>query len=47
MGSLKQVLDMSMGEEMHALCQCYKGLYRVVTSLERLAEGIAMVASRA
>jgi hypothetical protein len=34
-------MDISRGEEMNALCQQYEGLYRVVTPLERRAEGIA------
>ena len=41
MGTFKQLMDMTTGEEMNALCQRYEGLYRFATVLERLAEGIA------
>jgi hypothetical protein len=41
MGTFKQVMDMSTGEEMNALCQRYEGFYRFAKLLERLAEGIA------
>jgi hypothetical protein len=41
MGTFKQVMDMSTGEEMNALCQRYDGFYRFAKLLERLAEGIA------
>jgi len=41
MGTFKQLMEMSTGEEMNVLCQQYDGLYRVGKLLERLAEGIA------
>jgi hypothetical protein len=41
MGTFKQLMDLSTGEEMNALCQRYDGFYRFATLLERLAEGIA------
>lgn len=41
MGTFKQLMDMSTGEEMNALCQRYDGFYRFAKLLERLAEGIA------
>jgi len=41
MGTFKQLMDLSTGEEMNALCQQYEGFYRVAKLLERLAEGIA------
>jgi hypothetical protein len=41
LGTFKQVMDLSTGEEMNALCQQYDGFYRLATLLERLAEGIA------
>ena len=41
MGTFKQLMDMSTGEEMNALCQRYDGFYHFAKLLERLAEGIA------
>jgi hypothetical protein len=41
MGIFKQLMDISTGEEMNALCQRYDGFYRLAALLERLAEGIA------
>jgi hypothetical protein len=41
MGTFKQLMDMSTGEEMNGLCQRYDGFYRFAKLLERLAEGIA------
>lgn len=41
MGTFKQLMDMSTGEEMNTLCQRYDGFYRFAKLLERLAEGIA------
>ena len=41
MGTFKQLMDMSTGEEMNALCERYEGFYRFAALLERLAEGIA------
>lgn len=41
MGTFKQWMDMSTGEEMNALCQRYDGFYHFAKLLERLAEGIA------
>ena len=41
MGTFKQLMDLSTGEELNALCERYKGFYRVAAHLERLAEGIA------
>jgi hypothetical protein len=41
MGTFKQVMDLSTGEEMNALCQRYEGFYRFAKLLGRLAEGIA------
>ena len=41
MGTFKQLMDISTGEEMNALCERYEGFYRFATLLERLAEGIA------
>jgi hypothetical protein len=41
MGTFKQVMDLSTGEEMNALCQRYDGFYRFAKLLERLAGGIA------
>ena len=41
MGTFKQVMDLSTGEEMNMLCQRYDGFYRFANLLERLAEGIA------
>ena len=41
MGTFKQVMDLSTGEEMDALCQRYEGFYRFAKLLERLAQGIA------
>ena len=39
--TFKQLMDMSTGEEMDALCDRYDGFYRFATLLERLAEGLA------
>ena len=41
MGTFKQLMDMSTGEEMHALCERYDGFYRFAKLLETLAQGIA------
>ncbi len=41
MGTFKQLMEMSTGEEMNVLCQRYSGFYRFAQLLERLAEGIA------
>ena len=41
MGTFKQLMDTSTGEEMDALCQRYDGFYRFAKLLELLAEGIA------
>lgn len=41
MGTFKQLMDMSTGEEMNALCQRDDGFYRFAKLLEILAEGIA------
>jgi hypothetical protein len=41
MGTFKQVMDLSTGEEMDMLCQRHDGFYRFAKLLERLAEGIA------
>jgi tRNA G37 N-methylase TrmD len=41
MGTFKQVMDLSTGEEMNVLCQRYDGFDRFAKLLERLAEGIA------
>ncbi len=41
LGTFKQVLDLSTGEEMDALCQRYEGFYRFAKLLERLAQGLA------
>jgi hypothetical protein len=41
MGTFKQLMDTSTGEEMDMLCQRYDGFYRFAKLLERLAEGIA------
>jgi hypothetical protein len=41
MGTFKQLMDLSTGEEMNVLCQRYDGFYRFANLLERLAEGIA------
>jgi hypothetical protein len=43
MATFKQVMDTFTREEMSALCQRYKGLYRFATPLKRLAEGIVPV----
>jgi hypothetical protein len=40
-GTFKQLMDLSTGEEMYALCQRYDGLYRVTNLLERQAGGLA------
>ena len=41
MGTFKQLMEISTGEERKALCERYEGFYRFATLLERLAEGIA------
>jgi hypothetical protein len=41
MGTFKQLMDLSTGEEMNALCERYDGFYHFAKLLERLAEGIA------
>jgi hypothetical protein len=41
LGTFKQLMEISTGADMHALCQRYDGLYRCANLLERLAEGIA------
>jgi hypothetical protein len=41
MGTFKQLMDMSTGEEMNALCERYEGFYRFAKLLERLAAGLA------
>jgi hypothetical protein len=41
MGTFKQVMDLSTGEEMDMLCQRHDGFYRFAKLVERLAEGIA------
>jgi hypothetical protein len=39
MGTFKQLMDLSTGKEMNALCQRYDGLYPFPKLLRRLAEG--------
>jgi hypothetical protein len=41
LGTFKQLMEISTGADMNALCQRYAGLYRCAHLLERLAEGIA------
>jgi hypothetical protein len=41
MGTFEQLMDLSTGEEMDALCQRYDGSYRFTNLLERLAVAIA------
>jgi hypothetical protein len=41
LGTFKQLMEISTGADMNALCQRYDGLDRCANLLERLAEGIA------
>ena len=41
LGTFKQLMEISTGAHMNALCQRYDGLYRLANLLERLGEGIA------
>jgi hypothetical protein len=40
-GTFKQLMEISTGADMNALCPRYDGLYRCANPRERVAEGIA------